>query len=86
MPMLGIRQKVGRQPPPIPKYRCIYKLSFCQILFYGMKMKRRLNTNQGSEITKYFHEFITMKVEVNCESASQKLTKTDQNGAKITIT
>ena len=27
-----------------------------------------------------------MKVEVNCESASQELTKTDQNGAKITIT
>ena len=44
MPMLGIRQRVGRRLPPIPKYHCIYKLPFCQILLYGMKMKRRLNT------------------------------------------
>ena len=45
---------VGRRPSPIPKYRCIYKIPFCQILLYGKKMKRRLNTDQGFESTKYF--------------------------------
>ena len=50
-------------------------------------MKRWYKIEQGFESAKYhFHKFITIKISVNYESASQELTITDQNGAKIIAT